>query len=140
MSKLRSLIKENRGQGLVEFALVLPILLAVVFGIIDFGRLFYCWSTLSNASRHGARLAAVSNLDYDEIATDVYNSVVLDGVFLGSLSEDDVEISDDGNDVTCTVSGSVDLWVLQSAFKLLGSETTPKGNFPVTGKTVMRLE
>lgn len=46
------------GQTLVEFALVLPVFLLVVFGLIDVGRLVYTNSTLSQAVREGARLAA----------------------------------------------------------------------------------
>ena len=48
----------ERGQTLVEFALVLPIFLLVVFGLIDVGRAVYTNSTLSQAAREGARLAA----------------------------------------------------------------------------------
>jgi len=46
------------GQTLVEFALVLPVFLLVVFGLVDVGRLVYTNSTLSQAAREGARLAA----------------------------------------------------------------------------------
>lgn len=47
------------GQSLVEFTLVLPILLILLFAIVDFGRAFYTWNGLSNAAREGARVAAV---------------------------------------------------------------------------------
>lgn len=47
------------GQSLVEFSLILPILLIMLFAIVDFGRAFYTWNTLSNAAREGARTAAV---------------------------------------------------------------------------------
>jgi Flp pilus assembly protein TadG len=49
----------RNGQSLVEFALVLPIFLFVLFGLIDAGRYVYMSSTLSQAAREGARLAAV---------------------------------------------------------------------------------
>ncbi len=48
----------RRGQGLVEFALVLPIFLLILFGLIDVGRYVYMNSVLSQAAREGARLAA----------------------------------------------------------------------------------
>ena len=48
-----------RGQGLVEFALVLPIFLLLLFGVIDGGRYVFVNSTLSNAAREGARLGSV---------------------------------------------------------------------------------
>jgi Flp pilus assembly protein TadG len=49
----------RRGQGLVEFALVLPIFVLILFGLIDMGRYVYLNSTLSQAAREGARVAAV---------------------------------------------------------------------------------
>jgi Flp pilus assembly protein TadG len=47
------------GQALVEFALVLPVFLLIVFGLIDGGRFVYMNSVLSQAAREGARVAAV---------------------------------------------------------------------------------
>jgi hypothetical protein len=47
------------GQALVEFALVIPIFLLMLFGLIDMGRFVFMSSTLSQAAREGARLAAV---------------------------------------------------------------------------------
>ena len=46
------------GQALIEFAVVLPLFLLIVFGLIDVGRLVYTSSTVSQAAREGARLAA----------------------------------------------------------------------------------
>jgi Flp pilus assembly protein TadG len=45
----------SKGQGLVEFALVLPLLLIVAVGVLDLGRIFFVLITVSNASREGAR-------------------------------------------------------------------------------------
>ena len=48
-------IKRNHhGQSLVEFALILPLLLMLVLGAIDFGRLFYTKIIITNAAREGA--------------------------------------------------------------------------------------
>ena|SRR5688500_6986644 len=49
----------RRGQAMVEFALIIPIFLLMIFGIIDLGRAVYAYSTLNNAAREGARVAAV---------------------------------------------------------------------------------
>jgi TadE-like protein len=49
----------SQAQSLVEFVLILPIFLLLVFGIVDMGRFVYMNSTLSQAAREGARLAAV---------------------------------------------------------------------------------
>lgn len=48
-----------RGQTLAEFALVLPVLLLVMMGILDFGRVVFAYNNLSNAARDGARVAIV---------------------------------------------------------------------------------
>jgi len=47
----------------VEFALLLPVLLLIVFGIIDFGRALNAQVTLTQAAREGARLAALNQPD-----------------------------------------------------------------------------
>ncbi len=49
----------DRGQSLVEFALVLPVFLLMVFGIIDLGRVIWAYDNLANAAREGARYASV---------------------------------------------------------------------------------
>jgi len=49
----------QRGQALVEFALVLPLLLIVVFITVDFGVGLTRWIAITNAAREGARLGAV---------------------------------------------------------------------------------
>jgi Flp pilus assembly protein TadG len=49
----------DRGTAAVEFALVLPILLLILFGIIDFGRALNAQIELTGAAREGARLAAL---------------------------------------------------------------------------------
>jgi len=50
--------RAERGVNVVEFALVLPILLLLVAGIADFGRAFYAYIAITNASREGARLGS----------------------------------------------------------------------------------
>ena len=47
------------GQGLVEFALVLPVFLLILFGLIDMGRYVFLNSVLSQAAREAARVGAV---------------------------------------------------------------------------------
>jgi len=51
--------KEEGGQSLVEFALVVPIFLLVLFAIVDFGMAFHAWITVTNSAREGARIGSV---------------------------------------------------------------------------------
>ena len=50
----------DRGAAAVEFALLLPMLLLLLFGIIDFGRALNAQITLTQAAREGARIASVA--------------------------------------------------------------------------------
>ena len=56
-------VDNEQGQTLLEFALVISFLLLLVFGIIDFSRLFFGYATMSNGVREGARYATVHPSD-----------------------------------------------------------------------------
>lgn len=58
--------KRNRGQGLLEFALVLPFLMVVVFGVFDLGRIYFTSIMLTSAAREGARYLSVYPGDVNE--------------------------------------------------------------------------
>jgi len=68
MSRRRKMIRNERGQTMVEFALVVPILCVVLFGILQFGALYNDYVTVTDAARVGARRAAVSRLASDPSA------------------------------------------------------------------------
>ena len=55
--------RAQRGMAMLEFVFILPVLLLVLFSIIEFGLLFGRWQTLSNAAREGARTAVVYRKD-----------------------------------------------------------------------------
>ena len=56
------MIRDEHGGSLVEFAIVMPILLLLVAGLVEFGILYYDKQVLTNASREGAR-AGIVNVD-----------------------------------------------------------------------------
>ncbi|HVM57590.1 MAG TPA: TadE/TadG family type IV pilus assembly protein [Gaiellaceae bacterium] len=62
-----ALKRDETGQAMVEFTMILPILLVVVLGIIQFGILFNNYVTLTDAVRAGARMASVSRDDADPV-------------------------------------------------------------------------
>jgi hypothetical protein len=53
-------MKNQKGQALIETALVIPLLLLLVMGLFEFGRAMYIKNTLNNAARAGARAAVVT--------------------------------------------------------------------------------
>ena len=55
----RRFARGERGAALVEFAIVLPLLLTIIFGVVDFARAFYTQNNLTSAVREGARWASV---------------------------------------------------------------------------------
>ena len=57
----RSCVRSDRAQSLVEFALIVPMLLILVFGIIDFGMGLRAYISVTSATREGARFAIVGN-------------------------------------------------------------------------------
>ncbi len=60
-------------QTLVEFSLVLPMFLILIFALVDFGRAFFSWQIVTNAAREGARAGAVQS-DAATIDTKIYES------------------------------------------------------------------
>jgi hypothetical protein len=64
LSLLRSLFHRQDGQALPEFALVLPVLVLVLFAIIDFGKAFNYWNDATHIAAEGARYAAVNGKPY----------------------------------------------------------------------------
>lgn len=62
ISRLR---QGEQGQALVEMALVLPLFLLLLFGVIEMGRVGYAYVTVSNAARAGGRIATIGGTDPD---------------------------------------------------------------------------
>ncbi len=57
--------KDQRGQSIVELALILPVLLILFMGVIEFGRIFHNYLIITNASREGARIAILGKSDQE---------------------------------------------------------------------------
>jgi Flp pilus assembly protein TadG len=58
---MRKKLRDERGASAVEFGLIIPILLVLVLGIVEFGHAFQVQGTLSSAAREGARAMALRN-------------------------------------------------------------------------------
>jgi Flp pilus assembly protein TadG len=126
---------DERGQTLVEFAALLPVLCLLLFGIIQFGVTFHDYLTVTDASRVGARKAAVSRLGGDmgasaeaaarEAANGLDDTLVDDPGFAVCDADD---WNTPGSDVTCTVTYpySIDVLGLVVADGELTSVTTER--------------
>ncbi|HBT20210.1 MAG TPA: pilus assembly protein TadE [Peptococcaceae bacterium] len=132
MAALRFFARDCRGQALVELAMVIPILLMLLFGVIEFGRIFNAYLMVNQASREGARIAAVGGSD-EEITMTVEN-------FLAPLETQKVKILIEpqeerisGEGVSVTVEYQVDI------IAPIISSIVPDP-FNVSATTVMRVE
>ena len=56
-------VDRQRSQAIVEFAIVAPVLVLLLFGVVDFGRLIYIYATLNQAVNEGTR-AAIREIGY----------------------------------------------------------------------------
>lgn len=61
--KINLILRNQKGASAVEFALILPLLIMFIFGIIEFSLLLYNQHVITNASREGARAGVVAGLD-----------------------------------------------------------------------------
>lgn len=61
MNRMRRMAKSVRGQAMVEFALVAPLLMMLVIGVFEFGRAWNVYQVITEAARAGARAAVVAD-------------------------------------------------------------------------------
>lgn len=91
---------DERGQTLVEFALVIPIVLLLMLGLFDLGRIVFINNTLSDGARHGARNATIDPRAVD-YCTDIDTSVrtAIGGQGLSDYTVSLVTIDGDGDEL-----------------------------------------
>ena len=81
MATLRTArVSTDRGQAVIELALTLPLLLLVVFGIIDFGFMFQRYEAVTNAAREGARLGVLADYTATEAQNRALDYLVASGL------------------------------------------------------------
>ncbi|WP_407709787.1 TadE/TadG family type IV pilus assembly protein [Arthrobacter nitrophenolicus] len=98
---------KERGAVAVEMAIVLPLLLLILLGIIEFGRVYNVQVSLTQAAREGARYAAIHHADagLDVQATALAAAPALSG--LGVSVTDNASSCSSGSDVQVTTSVSL---------------------------------
>lgn len=128
-------LKSEKGQAMVELALVLPILLLLICGIIDFGWIFGNQLLANNAAREAARYSAIhyydSSTDNDqEVAADI----VTDRAPMLNTPNVTLNQSESGDEIVVTVTSQV---AIPSPFI---SAMFTDGEYTVTAQCAMRLE
>jgi hypothetical protein len=87
---IAKLARTESGQALVEFALVVPIFLLILFGIVEFARAWNIYEVLTDAGREGTRNAVVNNLMTEG---EVKNIIVEAGQRAGiAIDPEDIDI------------------------------------------------
>lgn len=134
---------ERRGRGeqgaaLVEFALVLPLVLLLVFGIIEFSATYNNSISVRNGTREGARMAVVNDLSGDSTCSAGAMAIVCktkERIGLDA-SKTKVGIRLDGTGVGDTVT----VCATFPAFNITGVMQPFLGNTTVSSTVTMRLE
>jgi Flp pilus assembly protein TadG len=133
--------KREDGQSLVEFALVLPIFLLVLFAIVDFGMAFHAWITVANSAREGGRLGSVhaSAAAIEQRVRDTADTLDQDNLPV-SVSNADDQGGQPGESVVVDVSYSYSLMTpLADLLSLVSGGTIPD-TITLDSNATMRLE
>ncbi len=96
--------RDERGAALVEFAIMLPILVVLLFGVIDYGRLLYTRITLHEAVQEGSIYAATHPYDPDGTRLRL-----IDNVDNPALSLDDITVDCLGSTIHISVAHNMSL-------------------------------
>lgn len=96
---MHKLIHDRSGSSAAEFAMVLPLLLIFLLGIVDAGRWLWTFNRAEKAAQMGARFAVVA----DPVTSAISSSYL--GV--GGLTQGDAIPASDFGKITCTATGSV---------------------------------
>ena len=138
-SKLRRRFRNRPGQGLVEFALIAPMLLVLMMGLVHFARAWNIRHVVTDAAREGARNLAVDNAS---ITTDSVTAIIHSALYTSGLDTTAATIVlDDGQSLTgnparVTIQYPYTIGIFQSFLGWLASDT----QFTIGTTFVMRNE
>ena len=97
---------KRRGGAVLETAIVLPVLLSLAFGTVEFGYYFFVKNTLQGAAREGARAAIISTAVNGDVTTAVANVMGAAGIASYTVATTPASISGvaSGTSITVTVT------------------------------------
>lgn len=131
MNKFAIKIRKNSGQTLVELAIILPVLVALIFGMTDFGRVLNGYMIATEASREGARVAVLGGDNAAVESTVRTSASTLEQAQLTVATTPATRTR--GDSVTVAVTYKVD--IVTPLINTMLSDP-----FPVNCQTVMRIE
>ena len=129
-------LRSESGASAVEFALLLPVLVMILFGIIEFGLALYRQAIFTNASREGARLVIVQSvpaITNAQINAAIDNYLTPAGITPGTVSRTIVAGGVTGTPVQVTLT-------LPYTFVVLAGLTSVAPLINLTARTEMRHE
>jgi len=97
----------RRGAAAVEFAVVLPVFITLVFGMIEYGRMVMVQQVITNAAREGCRKAIMDGATSQEVQDVVNNYLESAGITSATITITPSEPSEAGAGEPVTVSVSV---------------------------------
>lgn len=102
MQFLRGLWRRKQGQALVEMALILPILIMLMFGCMEFGRIFGAYLLVNNLARDGVRYGVVGHTDSEinDVVTNNRLWLDLDKMMIGVSPAYDARTKGEALEVT----------------------------------------
>jgi len=137
----------RRGQSLVEFALTVPLFLLLVFGVLDFGRLFFTQMTVQHAVRQAGRFAVTGRHLTDGQGTPLTRVNSIKQVVqqsAPSIQSGDIQISS-VNGGTGSAGGPSDTMTISVTYRLqiitpLVAPFFPNGEYAFTARTTFKNE
>ena len=134
----------SRGQSLVEFAIALPVLLAIVIGIFEFGMAWNQRQVITNAAREGARVAVLPSMDDTDVENAVSNYLTNANLDpdLATVTYDNVGVGADyGQPTTVNLSYPYEFRFIGPIVALLqGDDSAMAGTISLETTAVMRHE
>jgi Flp pilus assembly protein TadG len=113
----------DSGAAAVELAIILPILLLIIAGIVDFGRAYFTQVTLTNAAREGAR-AAVMMVSAADVQARTLAAIPEPLKSTSVVTPDSCAAA--GDDVTVSVRTNFDWIILEPMMNLVGGSNLPQ--------------
>ncbi len=131
----------DAGQSLLELALALPILLAIVVGIFEFGRAWNVRQVMTNSAREGARLAVIPGTPPDSVEQTI-ESRLRDAGLSDSLATITITgmAAGPGADVAVTVGYAFTFQFLGPVVSFIGGDAADYGTISMSTTSTMRHE